>query len=750
VREANAAANTWAWLTAGLNAWTVEGRGSVWSVWDKVRAGFLKQVRLVRSEGFWPDHWLAHGCGAAFGYYHPYWALAEGMDSWPLFGMDQLPLDLGAEARSGRHDRLAALLGAGAPLMPQGDPAVDFERVVKSSTRFRDVAETQANQVRAWLSTGFGPVISGAAFAQNAFEHTGPLSEAIVDRFGQTLHLAGQHPADQQLAPSGEAELIVLYNGEVRDGVVSARASRIGQTLDWRWHWGWLAHPIPLDDTLAMVQLTAQLLRSPAVLLGLYRALDANEPGFDRLALCVLRRWLLTLQALTWLEDALQHTWHWTRPEDLVVFAFSALRPSWPRPAVAISHRSGDAKPALQRLGMWRSPFASIDASFVPSWEMNLGMIWGLFSAAPVIVRVRTPTYLESEWCNREWELTEYLADQSDFMRGRQIVDIPLEALESVEDLVQRAAVNSYSAASQRYAMPEEPSLPPFLQAPFPPQALVLTAHPLPVQTALVLRAAGALRLFRFVLRDPDAVNFLAALLVRGEDPNIPVPTNNPDGWAPYAAVFRDLATLAEQDFADGSPLRVSAMADDDELGAVAALFMRIPDLRQYDVDVGDLLAALEWYRTILVWYLSMEYGDQIVIDIRGLTRDQWSSHPSVSHMRGMTQLPADCPIWVLQEAGQNAHEWPHLDELPLLTEHLVSQFEWMQLVYLASTWPVLYDGLADLTMTDRLKRAFWSSVSAEHLQVGDKLGPEQVFAVAADAFGIDKFRNADGDAVSP
>ena len=40
------------------------------------------------------------------------------------------------------------------------------------------------------------------------------------------------------------------------------------------------------------------------------------------------------------------------------------------------THRSAEAKPVLSRLNMWKSPHTAIDASYVPAWETNLGMIW--------------------------------------------------------------------------------------------------------------------------------------------------------------------------------------------------------------------------------------------------------------------------------------------------------------------------------------------------------------------------------------
>jgi hypothetical protein len=39
----------------------------------------------------------------------------------------------------------------------------------------------------------------------------------------------------------------------------------------------------------------------------------------------------------------------------------------------------------------WRSSRFAIDASYVPAWETNNGMVWALFAAIPAIARVHSP-----------------------------------------------------------------------------------------------------------------------------------------------------------------------------------------------------------------------------------------------------------------------------------------------------------------------------------------------------------------------
>lgn len=107
------------------------------------------------------------------------------------------------------------------------------------------------------------------------------------------------------------------------------------------------------------------------------------------MALAVVRRSLLTLKVMTWLEAALPDTWKVVRPQDLECFAFNALKPEWPRRLLGISHRSADVKAALIKMKVWRSSRCGIDANYVPAWETNTGMMWGLFAAAPAIARSR-------------------------------------------------------------------------------------------------------------------------------------------------------------------------------------------------------------------------------------------------------------------------------------------------------------------------------------------------------------------------
>ena len=127
---------------------------------------------------------------------------------------------------------------------------------------------------------------------------------------------------------------------------------------------------------------------------------------------------------MSWFEHALSHSFAHARVEDLASFAFSALRPHWPRRLLALSHRSQDVKPALMNLRAWGNFRYSIDAMFPPHWETNVGMVWGLFSAVPGLIRIRSSSYDESVWCRREHEIFDYLCDEDDFLRGRHVIEL--------------------------------------------------------------------------------------------------------------------------------------------------------------------------------------------------------------------------------------------------------------------------------------------------------------------------------------
>src|SRR5262249_10685590 len=165
---------------------------------------------------------------------------------------------------------------------------------------------------------------------------------------------------------------------------------------------------------------------------------------------CTLRRMILTLRALAWLDHALNQQWRLVRPADLPCVAYNAIKTQGPRRLVGLTHRSQDVKTRLKQTPFSRSPFSAVDATYVPQWETNIGMIWGLFAVTPVIVRMKTSTYLDSDWCHRESELLDFIVECCDFVRGRQFIDATLDQIETLDQLLPAAsALNAQAQAAQ-------------------------------------------------------------------------------------------------------------------------------------------------------------------------------------------------------------------------------------------------------------------------------------------------------------
>jgi hypothetical protein len=287
------------------------------------------------------------------------------------------------------------------------------------------------DQVRAWILGCVGSLLRGLAFnpadadpetiAEATFARVGmPLRMRIPETWLITNEFGGRH---LELL----LNLTVQGNGEIAP--LDPADLRAGQGIPWQQAWGWLSQDVPAELARSAVQLAARLLRNPGLRLGLRRSITATNPELRTLATGVLRRWALTLKAMVWAEHALSLPWEVVRAADIACFGFSATKPEWPRRRrlLAISHRSGDVKPKLRHMAIWKSCRCAIDATYVPAWESNTGMIWGLFAAAPGIARVRTQGYETSLWCRREAEMIQHLIDRADDLSNRVAFDIEYE-----------------------------------------------------------------------------------------------------------------------------------------------------------------------------------------------------------------------------------------------------------------------------------------------------------------------------------
>ena len=720
--EINTPAATWAWLTRRLSALDKMPGRSISGEWSKFKSEMDGKATLMIPLTNWPsDFWIAKTQYSSFSIaMEPVWAIPERLDQWPTLEMQ----DPSANTLLGRTRTNSAsflnLLARTNPtrLLSDSDPIHRFFELVKSSTTLGDEAMISANQIRAWLITAFGDLLRGVALTPVDDDQTSELVvQAVTKRLSDVDSLRG---------PLGFMDYgcDILYNARMTQNGLRTTSVRQGQGEDWQHHWEWISARQDAGAMTATLQLAGLLLINEPLLIGLASTIRNGDDASQKRALCVTRRWLLTAKVLAWLFEALQHHWTSVRPQDLACFAFSALSPTWPRRAVALSHRSKEAKPILSTLKMWNSPHAAIDASYVPAWETNIGMIWSLYASVPQIVRVESPAYFESEWCSREHEMFKYLVEHADFLEGRAIVDIGVDQLAQLddslfEDWVPRIDHPFFSVPSSR----TKPFLAP--KGEFPPFSLVLVGNvPVGIDLA-ILRAAAALRLINALVRNPALANEIASRTAAGDDLEVEVPTNNPDGWAAYGDVFRDLEALALHEPATRPIVEklhrrsfrhsLSLLVPDDysalDVQRDIANGEQIPDLRGGQYRFGDVLAALEWRRTVFEWFRDEDFGDKVMVDVSGSNADEWTTLPHMSVARGLLNLNGFPPTWIMQRAGQNAHLWPGFREQPIFTRHVDEQFNWLKPVFLDPCWLIYYLANSGLRVESNLETAMIAAV---------------------------------------
>jgi len=618
----------------------------------------------------------------------PRWAPPNELDEWPSLPTELLEHYAPEPARLTNHAHFARLLSAAAEVDENSsDAAVSEFYALDGATRQRgDLAMIQAQYVRAWLSTALGNLLKGIAFSPQT-DH-----DQLVMESRRRLLI----PRELGAAPAwgvqfAEGEIGILYNcRKTPGGEISLGGIRIGQGEEWLKHWQWLSQKVEPAEIVPALILAARLLRSRPLLDALVAALESKDQGLEYIALAVLRRWLLSLEAMAWLEDALARRWNGVRPQDLACFAFNAVKPDWPRRCVAISHRSMDAKPVLQTMKAWRSSLFAIDANYAPSWETNTGMIWGLFAATPVLARTHSPHYEASEWCERESEMIRYVEQTCDFMPRRWVLDINTETLPALDRLI-----DAWRPLS-RFAELGRPD--------FPPPSMVYVAGALAEWLLALLRAAGALRVFHALYGDARIANHLSEFLSYHDDSMpAPPPTNNPDGWAAYRTIFRDLERACG--LARGVPaLQLPPDSPPWHPDAMQAFSDAIPDLSQGNPALGDVLAALEWLMVLLPLLEDANIGDMILIDLRGLSRQTWETDPRFSLARGIAALRAPPrPVWFIQLAGQRGDDWALVYDRPIFTQYTEKQFAWMMEGSLSPDWPDVYADRCGLVMSSEL-----------------------------------------------
>ena len=638
------------------------------------------------SVGDWPsDFWVGQtqvGIGPLFA---PMWDLPERIDTWPGRGAGDffdrgLPLNVTrSAARIERAETSASAVSASA----------DPERVKKLTSPMTPEDRVIREQVFAWLHTAFGSALIGPAIAALADERSADvLSGVIVERITSAGSLSPGLSLDFGCAH--------LYNTEVVRQKLRAKVVRRGQGSAWQDFWTAISLPLTPETTAAAVERASPVLVNEALLTGLVRAFEVGDEGVRARVLCVTRRWLLTTKVLAWLSDALKHQWTDVRPHDLTCFAFAALSPGWPRPMAAVSHRSCDSKPVLAQLHMWKSPYVAVDSSSIPVWETNTGMIWSLFASTPLLVRVRSERYTESLWCRREAEILKYLADRSDFLERRIVGDITVDRLPELDEAL-------FGGVEATTSLPSQISLP-VPDGSFPYFSPVLMADfPAPLDLD-VLRAAAALRLIGTRVVDPYMANGVAFQVVRDHRRlNIAPPTNNPGGWADYEKVFKALSAWDPQGNI-ALPMAIPSDYDNKNMLMDRLFAEQVPDLSSGQFDLMDVLAALEWSRTVLRWFIDAGLGDMTCIDVSKLSGNEWATAPDVSLARGLASLQGLTPTWIRQQAGQQADLWPDMPDYPIFTQYFPEQFSWMKATYVDPAWRLNYLANAGLELSSSLQ----------------------------------------------
>jgi hypothetical protein len=665
---ANESAASVRWLLDGIG----EPLAEAWiEVRDRMRVPTGQTV--VVAADWISDPWLAKGIEPAglLPTAAPMYDPPDDVDAWPEFRVSTTLPALALPARPTQHGAFADLVAAARAGSDDGGNALrEFMASQQMIASHGDEHMIFGDQVRSWILASLGSLLRGLAFAPPGVDEDVVARQAVA-RVGAPLRFT---LPDSWVVSNrfGDRHLELLLNLTVEpDGSfapLDPADLRIGQGLPWQQSWRWLSRDVPTALALDAVRLAARLLRNRGLLRGLGHALTQFGPEARMLATAVLRRWVLTLKAMAWAEHALGQAWDVVRPADIVCFAFSAVKPEWPRRLLGISHRSFEVKPQLRRMGVWKSARCAIDATYLPSWETNTGMIWGLFAATPALARVRSPAYAASVWCLREAEMIEHLCQRADFLAGRHVVDAEVDQLPALDawEAVARGAPRDEFAALH----PEFPAFGLNVWSPPPATMLDLT----------VLRAAGALRAMSALIGDARLVNKVVAALRRdGDVPALPPPTNQPGGWSSYEAIFRKLDALTNTSQEEPCALRLPETYLGSDVARDRAICNLVPDLSSGTPNLDDALVAVEFLRTTWPVMVDQGRGRFLLLNLQGLSYRQWQEAPGWSLHRGLATLRGlPVPLWFLQSADQGLSDWGLPGDPPILTEHVEAQFGWM------------------------------------------------------------------------
>jgi len=679
----NESAISFNWLKEQVGLGNNSGSQTI-EIWERIKKQMRNVDQVVVSLQDWvSDYWICKGAQVN-PHFAAKWMPPDDLDEWPM-----MDVQLNDALSTNHNSFLKILSSAKVDLELHSDNAVREFYLLDGATQVRgDTAMHQAQYVRAWLFTALGPLLMSIPLSPQL------PTDQLVAETRRRLLIPKQFTIPKWGMYFSEGELEVLYNcRQTSSGYLSTGRTQVGQGEEWMRHWQWLSKTITPDEALTSVQLAARLLRSKPLLDGLLEALKSINENIEELSIAVIRRWLLTLKAMAWLENALNSNWNFVRPQDLACLAFNALKPEWPRRLFAVSHRSFEVKPLLQETRAWSSPLFAIDAIYVPAWETNTGMIWGLFANTPIITMVDSPNYSASEWCQREAELIRHLQMECDFRSDRFVRSIKSEEISEFTTIDENWYANNATDYNPGFSTLTN----------FPPLSNVFVPQKNEEWELCMLRAAGALRVFNASYGDPELANRLAQALLTDEFIPAPSPTNQPNGWDEYKKIFRDLAVKCKV----GLKLHLwfpeeTMLMNADQMQKFAD---RIPDLSTGNPALSDVLVAIEWLHSLLPILEDANLGDMVLIDLRNATKEIWQSDPAYSMARGIVSLrQPPMPVWFIQHANQEIEKWGLLGgDKPIFTQHTEKQFNWMFEGSFSPEWPNTYIDRCGLEMSDEL-----------------------------------------------
>jgi hypothetical protein len=344
---------------------------------------------------------------------------------------------------------------------------------------------------------------------------------------------------------------------------------------------------------------------------------------------------------------------------------------------------------------IWEHFSFSTDANFIPQWETNTAMIWGLFSAVPGLIRIASAHYDQSIWCRRENELFNYLFEKDDFFQNRYLIDIDVKHTKSLDRLV---------------AEDDEKDNSPINRVRFPGPTTVFMLYPFEPWENELLACAGIVRLLHVNLLDAEMTAKICLTLGKGVIPpkGFRSLLNHPDGWSAITRLLCDFHAKWADD-PDTFPLNVGKGHLNDERQKTEALKQveRIMDLSEGTCRVQDVMAAFEWYYTLLPSLIGdNRYGNFLAIDFRHVSSKNWLNGGQFMVSRGIKYIRTSIPVWYIQTRDQNVEEWTGLSNRPIFTQHTPRQWNWMWELLLEPQWPARYEADSKMHLSKKLAKA--------------------------------------------